>query len=82
MNMPRSASGPAMVCAVLAPAPLFSALLNYRRLGSGGRTAALPGLAAGLGGDILAAVGRETNYPVTLSVDDLGEGFGTLAPAP
>ena len=65
--------------AVPAPAPLFSALLNYRH--SGGvaqprpeeeRKRAREGM-RGLYGE------ERTNYPFTLSVDDLGEGFGLTA---
>jgi len=51
--------------------PLFSALLNYRHSGAteGSDT---PAWATGV--DMLA-VEERTNYPFTLSVDDLGEGF-------
>ncbi len=52
------------------PASLFSALLNYRH--------SRPGTEAGLLGangiEILAAYDR-TNYPIVLTVDNLGEGF-------
>ena len=54
-----------------AQTPLFSALLNYRH--SAARQDARRGASrAGIG-----ALGGEerTNYPVTLSVDDLGDGF-------
>uniref|UniRef100_UPI0020102DDB non-ribosomal peptide synthetase n=1 Tax=Pseudomonas sp. MWU13-2105 TaxID=2935074 RepID=UPI0020102DDB len=56
---------------VAAPAPLFSALLNYRH--SGGQLdnealAAWNGIES-LGGD------EWTNYPLSLSIDDLGEAF-------
>jgi amino acid adenylation domain-containing protein len=55
---------------IIGSAPLFSALLNYRH--------ATPGEAewtsAGSGIQVLASQGL-TNYPMTLSVDDLGEGF-------
>jgi len=56
---------------VVAPAPLFSALLNYRH--SGGQLdnqaqAAWNGIES-LGGD------EWTNYPLSLSIDDLGEAF-------
>ncbi|MGY4485166.1 aryl carrier-like protein [Bradyrhizobium sp. LM3.2] len=62
---------------VAAPAPLFSALLNYRH----NRTAATPGSgtddvpsgAEWLGGE------ERTNYPVTLSVEDYGEALGLTA---
>nr|WP_280806652.1 non-ribosomal peptide synthetase [Pseudomonas batumici] len=56
---------------VAAPAPLFSALLNYRH--SGGQldsqaVTAWSGIES-LGGD------EWTNYPLSLSIDDLGEAF-------
>ena len=51
---------------VAAPAPLFSALLNYRHVSSGGVSRALDGI------DVLAREER-TNYPVTLSVNDFGD---------
>ncbi|OPA89014.1 non-ribosomal peptide synthetase, partial [Pseudomonas fluorescens] len=57
---------------VVAPTPLFSALLNYRHsapAASAEAVSAWDGIAA------LSAEER-TNYPLTLSVDDLGEGFG------
>jgi amino acid adenylation domain-containing protein len=56
--------------AVPAPAPLFSALLNYRHR----RPVDAQGSQAGEGGEWLGSVAR-SNYPVTLSVDDLGDGF-------
>ena len=49
--------------------PLFSTLLNYRY------SATREDVPSGQEGvEVLAGVGR-TNYPITLSVDDLGEGF-------
>ncbi|WP_273826486.1 condensation domain-containing protein, partial [Pseudomonas asplenii] len=62
---------------VAAPLPLFSSLLNYRHLTS---EIAEPSVWSG----IETIAGEElTNYPLTLSVDDLGEDFalrvGTLA---
>ncbi|MGY4306193.1 amino acid adenylation domain-containing protein [Bradyrhizobium sp. USDA 4369] len=59
---------------VAAPAPLFSALLNYRHSGSGSGTGSgvLEGI-EGLWGE------ERTNYPLTLSVDDLGGGFALTA---
>nr|QMN69934.1 PsoC [Pseudomonas putida]QMN69953.1 PsoC [Pseudomonas putida] len=56
---------------VAAPAPLFNALLNYRHSAVASdepRRAALAGI------DIVDSA-EATNYPLTLSVDDLGEGF-------
>jgi amino acid adenylation domain-containing protein len=67
---------------VQAPAPLFSALLNYRYSqteGSEGSVAAWQGI------EILSSGEERSNYPIVLSVDDLGEGFSlsaqTLSPA-
>ena len=48
--------------------PLFSALMNYRQDPGGA------GLEAQVGIEVLSREGI-TNYPITLSVDDLGEGF-------
>ncbi len=57
---------------VAASTPLFSSLLNYRQIGDTNVTD--QALAAWEG--IQALDGEErTNYPLTLSVDDLGEGF-------
>jgi amino acid adenylation domain-containing protein len=54
--------------AVEAPAPLFTTLLNYRH--SAKRTGPRPRPAGGM------IYGEErSNYPLALSVDDLGEGF-------
>ncbi|MCE0464978.1 non-ribosomal peptide synthetase, partial [Pseudomonas uvaldensis] len=66
---------------VAAPAPLFSALLNYRHLGT--QTATSEALAAWEGIQVLDGEER-TNYPLTLSVDDLGEDFNltVMAQAP
>ncbi|MFQ3459984.1 AMP-binding protein, partial [Bradyrhizobium sp. UFLA01-814] len=62
---------------VAAPAPLFSALLNYRH----NTPAAVTASAAD---DVLSGVewlGEEerTNYPLTLSVEDFGEALGLTA---
>ncbi|MET9182080.1 amino acid adenylation domain-containing protein, partial [Kitasatospora aureofaciens] len=59
-------------CAVEGTAPLFTALLNYRH-GQGfalraGTVEALPGVE-------LAHLGDRTNYPLALTVDDLGSAF-------
>ncbi|AMS12796.1 non-ribosomal peptide synthetase [Pseudomonas chlororaphis] len=56
---------------VLAPTPLFSALLNYRH--SAAPSSAEPS-AAWQGISNLGSQER-SNYPLTLSVDDLGAGF-------
>ncbi|HYR12414.1 MAG TPA: amino acid adenylation domain-containing protein, partial [Longimicrobium sp.] len=54
---------------VPAPEPLFSAVFNYRHGVRGGKQPAAPGAALGI-----RAMER-SNYPLTLSVDDLGDGF-------
>ncbi len=62
--------------AVAAPAPLFSALLNYRHSNNALRLHRGPPCLEGiesLGGE------ERTNYPFTLSVDDLGQGFALTA---
>ncbi|HEX8692393.1 MAG TPA: amino acid adenylation domain-containing protein, partial [Longimicrobium sp.] len=59
---------------VAAPAPLFTALLNYRH-------SRRPGEAGASGMRGLRANAR-TNYPLTLAVDDLGDGLALRAFAP
>jgi amino acid adenylation domain-containing protein len=59
---------------VAAPAPLFTSLLNYRYSGARGRSQAQQAGQAREGVRSLRMQER-TNYPVTLSVDDLGEEF-------
>ncbi len=56
--------------------PLFSALLNYRysRPGEAGAGQPMPGV------EVLQSQER-TNYPVMMSVDDLGDGFALVAQA-
>ena len=63
---------------VSSPAPLFSALFNYRHSRPAPQRVA--GEKNGLweGVEIFFAEER-TNYPLTLSVDDLGEGFALTA---
>jgi amino acid adenylation domain-containing protein len=63
--------------AVTAPAPLFSSLMNYRYSQtnaevSGESTPAV----SGWEGMSMLATRERTNYPLGISVDDLGEGFG------
>jgi amino acid adenylation domain-containing protein len=60
---------------VEAPAPLFTALLNYRHSVLTG--AAPPASGAGTG-----QVEGRTNYPLMMSVDDLGEAMALTAHAP
>ncbi|MBX8600534.1 amino acid adenylation domain-containing protein, partial [Pseudomonas cichorii] len=57
--------------AVKAPLPLFSALLNYRHTGASRSRDGMDGWA---GIELLKGEER-TNYPLTLSVDDEGQGF-------
>ncbi|MBC3777115.1 non-ribosomal peptide synthetase [Pseudomonas sp. SWRI99] len=59
---------------IAAPAPLFSAMLNYRH-GSATPAQAHP---AWQGIETLSSEER-TNYPLTLNVDDLGTGFRLTA---
>ncbi|MVA49142.1 non-ribosomal peptide synthetase, partial [Agrobacterium vitis] len=60
---------------VPAPAPLFSSLLNYRHSQEAGEKRGRDGIEM-LGGQ------ERTNYPLTLSVDDLGERFMLKAQVP
>jgi amino acid adenylation domain-containing protein len=53
---------------VVAPLPLFTTLLNYRHSGRSVASAAWEGI------EVLL-VEERTNYPLVLSVDDLGDGF-------
>ncbi|MHA6885078.1 non-ribosomal peptide synthase/polyketide synthase [Ralstonia pseudosolanacearum] len=57
---------------VAAPQPLFSALLNYRHSAAPAALAATVPAWSGI--DVLEMKER-TNYPLTVSVDDLGDGF-------
>jgi amino acid adenylation domain-containing protein len=57
---------------VAAGSPLFTALLNYRHSAAGPQS---PEQARGWEGIELLRAEERTNYPLTLSVDDLGEGF-------
>ncbi|HEY0022716.1 MAG TPA: non-ribosomal peptide synthase/polyketide synthase [Longimicrobium sp.] len=61
---------------VAAPAPLFTSLLNYRH-----GAAPKPSRQAGQPGEGVRGirVQERTNYPVVLSVDDLGEAFSLVA---
>ncbi|WP_424489422.1 amino acid adenylation domain-containing protein, partial [Pseudomonas sp.] len=62
---------------VAAPQPLFSAMLNYRHSDS----QQAPASAAWQGIQTLASEER-TNYPLTLNVDDQGDGFRLTAMTP
>jgi len=59
---------------VPAPLPLFSALLNYRHSGGAARASSKEAERAWAGMEWVRGEER-TNYPFTLSVGDLGEGF-------
>ena len=65
LSLAQQASG------VAAPAPLFTTLLNYRH-----SPAAAPGAAPGSAGVEVLFSRERTNYPVIVSVDDTGTGFG------
>ncbi|WP_313646174.1 amino acid adenylation domain-containing protein, partial [Pseudomonas sp.] len=62
---------------VAAPLPLFSAMLNYRH----GALADAEQRKAWQGIEVLDGQER-TNYPLSLNVDDLGEGFRLVAMTP
>ncbi|WP_446033163.1 amino acid adenylation domain-containing protein [Pseudomonas frederiksbergensis] len=64
---------------VVAPLPLFSALLNYRHSGVA-QSASAEAIRAWEGIEVLGGEER-TNYPLMLSVDDLGDGFSLTAQA-
>jgi amino acid adenylation domain-containing protein len=61
---------------VAAPAPLFTSLLNYRSNGGKARSRQAGQPSEGVRG---IRVQERTNYPVTLSVNDLGEAFSLVA---
>jgi arthrofactin-type cyclic lipopeptide synthetase B len=61
---------------VAAPAPLFSSMLNYRHRGAAAGSA--DAQLAWEGMQTLVNDGR-TNYPLTLNVDDLGDGYAITA---
>ncbi len=64
--------------AVPAPIPLFSTLLNYRHSAGAGQDYSEERRRGWEGIQVLYSEGR-TNYPLTLSVDDLGDGFRLMA---
>src|SRR5438309_2611441 len=66
---------------VPAPAPLFSALLNYRHSPGVARSSSAEALRAWEGIQMLRGKER-TNYPFTLSVEDYGENLGLTAQVP
>ncbi|MGW2176461.1 non-ribosomal peptide synthetase, partial [Streptomyces sp. NPDC001705] len=62
---------------VPAAAPLFTSLLNYRHGGEPRRG----GRGGGLAGVAMLSTEDRTNYPLSMSVDDLGTAFGLTADA-
>jgi len=60
---------------VEAPAPLFTSLLNYRHGGGRTRPETPAGAPRAVGGMRVLRGEERTNYPLALSVNDLGEGF-------
>ncbi|HEX2091245.1 MAG TPA: AMP-binding protein, partial [Longimicrobiaceae bacterium] len=66
---------------VEAPAPLFTAVLNYRHAGTGRQALRSGPDRAPVAMQRIGGVER-TNYPVTLTVDDRGEAFGLKAQVP
>jgi amino acid adenylation domain-containing protein len=67
--------------AIPAPTPLFSALLNYRYSPGAEQPASAESLQAWEGIQLLRGEER-SNYPLALSVDDLGRDFVLTAQAP
>ncbi|CRM72101.1 non-ribosomal peptide synthetase [Pseudomonas sp. 58 R 3] len=61
---------------VAAPTPLFSALLNYRHAAVGAQSAQDAGKALTWAGVEMTGGEERTNFPLMLSVDDLGDAFG------
>ncbi len=60
---------------IAAPAPLFSALMNYRQGGDLDEETGDEGLPDDYGIEFLDTETRN-NYPLTIMIDDLGTGFG------
>ncbi|WP_432101718.1 hypothetical protein, partial [Streptomyces sp. WAC 04229] len=67
--------------AVPASAPLFTSLLNYRHGGQPRRDGGGGGRNGGLAGVAMLSTEDRTNYPLSVSVDDLGTAFGLTADA-
>jgi amino acid adenylation domain-containing protein len=64
--------------AILPPIPLFTTLLNYRHNSADREAVSSNTQVTGTGIEQIAAEER-TNYPIGLSIDDLGEGFRLTA---
>ncbi|EXL31116.1 syringopeptin non-ribosomal peptide synthetase SypA [Pseudomonas fragariae (ex Marin et al. 2024)] len=66
---------------VAAPTPLFSALMNYRHVAVGAQTPQQAGQTRTWAGVEVLGGEERTNYPLSLSVDDLGDSFGLTVQA-
>ncbi|MGY2334293.1 amino acid adenylation domain-containing protein, partial [Pseudomonas sp. SDO5511_1_S431] len=66
---------------VAAPTPLFSSLLNYRHAAVGAQSAEDAGKALSWAGVQMLGGEERTNFPLMLSVDDLGDSFGLTVQA-
>ncbi|NUT84322.1 amino acid adenylation domain-containing protein, partial [Pseudomonas brassicacearum] len=66
---------------VAAPTPLFSALLNYRQTAVAAQAPNDAGQARTWAGVEILGGEERTNYPLSLSIDDLGESFGLTVQA-
>ncbi|MCG6574248.1 amino acid adenylation domain-containing protein, partial [Pseudomonas sp. AF32] len=66
---------------VAAPTPLFSALMNYRQTAVAAQAPKEAGQARIWAGAQILGGEERTNYPLSLSVDDLGESFGLTVQA-
>jgi amino acid adenylation domain-containing protein len=64
---------------VMAPAPLFTSILNFRR--ASGAAAQSPGSASAWEGIQIVGGDRRNNYPVTVIADDFGNGLRISAQA-
>ncbi|MGX1174669.1 amino acid adenylation domain-containing protein [Pseudomonas sp. R151218B TE3479] len=66
---------------VAAPTPLFSALMNYRQTAVAAQAPKAVGEGRRWAGAQILSGEERTNYPLTLSVDDLGDGFSLTVQA-
>jgi amino acid adenylation domain-containing protein len=66
---------------VAAPTPLFSALMNYRHVAVGAQAPQDAGQTRTWAGVQVLGGEERTNYPLSLSVDDLGDSFGLTVQA-
>ncbi|ALN80262.1 non-ribosomal peptide synthetase [Lysobacter antibioticus] len=65
--------------AIAPPLPLFTALLNYRHSHEPGNAAEEQAMAEAWDGVYVLKDDTRNNYPLTMSVEDLGQGFGLTA---